>query len=165
MVYIDRKTGAEHRVKARIVVLAASALESVRILLNSGVANSSGKVGKYIMDTVGAGFGGQVPLLENLPLHNEDGADVGHMYTPWWLYKEQLAGKLGFARGYHIEFGGGRRMPGMGTASGLEWLNGGNYGTQVQGRRAPLLRLVRLLLRPRRDDPERRLLRRARSDA
>src|SRR5690606_7638 len=40
--YIDRKTGAEHRVKARIVVLAASALESVRILLNSGVANSSG---------------------------------------------------------------------------------------------------------------------------
>jgi hypothetical protein len=32
---------------------------------------------------------------------------------PWWLYKEQLAGKLGFARGYHIEFGGGREMPGM----------------------------------------------------
>src|SRR4029079_18294596 len=45
VVYIDRKTGAEHRVKARVVVLAASALESVRILLNSGVANSSGKVG------------------------------------------------------------------------------------------------------------------------
>ena len=57
--YIDRKTGAEHRVKARIVVLAASALESVRILLNSGVANGSGKVGKYIMDTVGANFGGR----------------------------------------------------------------------------------------------------------
>jgi choline dehydrogenase-like flavoprotein len=54
VVFIDRKTGAEHRIKARIVVLAASALESVRILLNSGVANSSGKVGKYIMDTVGA---------------------------------------------------------------------------------------------------------------
>src|SRR5687768_3324688 len=89
VVYIDRKTGAEHRVKARIVVLAASALESVRILLNSGVANSSGKVGKYIMDTVGAGIGGQIPLLENMPLHNEDGADFGHLYTPWWLYKEQ----------------------------------------------------------------------------
>ena len=40
--------------KARVVVLAASALETVRILLNSGVANCSGKVGKYIMDTVGA---------------------------------------------------------------------------------------------------------------
>jgi choline dehydrogenase-like flavoprotein len=132
VVYIDRKTGAEHRVKARIVVLAASALESVRILLNSGVANSNGKVGKYIMDTVGANFGGQVPALEGLPPHNEDGADGGHMYVPWWLYKEQLAGALGFARGYHIEFGGGRTMPGMGTGSGLEWLNGGNYGKKFK---------------------------------
>ncbi|HUQ10492.1 MAG TPA: GMC family oxidoreductase [Steroidobacteraceae bacterium] len=130
--YIDRKTGAEHRVKARVVVLAASALESVRILLNSDVANSSGKVGKYIMDTVGANFGGQVPLLENMPLHNEDGVDGLHLYTPWWLYKEQLAGKLGFARGYHFEFGGGRGMPGMGTASGLDWLNGGTYGKKFK---------------------------------
>ena len=78
----------------------------------TGVANGSGKVGKYIMDTVGANFSGQVPLLENLPLHNEDGVDGLHLYTPWWLYKEQLAGKLGFARGYHFEFGGGRLMPG-----------------------------------------------------
>jgi choline dehydrogenase-like flavoprotein len=132
VIYIDRKTGAEHQVKARIVVLAASALESVRILLNSGVANSSGKVGKYIMDTVGAGIGGQIPLLENMPLHNEDGADFGHMYSPWWLYKEQLAGKLGFARGYHFEFGGGRRMPDMGTTAGLEWLNGGTYGRKFK---------------------------------
>ena len=28
--------------------------------------------------------------------------------SPWWLYQEQHAGKLGFARGYHIEFGSGR---------------------------------------------------------
>jgi choline dehydrogenase-like flavoprotein len=132
VVYVDRRTGAEHRPKARIVVLAASALESVRILLNSGVANSSGKVGKYIMDTVGANFSGQVPLLENMPLHNEDGVDGLHLYTPWWLYKEQLAGKLGFARGYHFEFGGGRLMPGMGTAAGLEWLNGGTYGRKFK---------------------------------
>ena len=132
VVYVNRKTGAEHRLKARVVVLAASALESVRILLNSGVANSSGKVGKYIMDTVGANFSGQVPLLENMPLHNEDGVDGLHLYTPWWLYKEQLAGKLGFARGYHFEFGGGRLMPGMGTAAGLEWLNGGTYGRKFK---------------------------------
>jgi choline dehydrogenase-like flavoprotein len=130
--YIDRRTGVEHRVKARVVVLAASALESVRILLNSGVANGSGKVGKYIMDTVGANFSGQVPLLENMPLHNEDGVDGMHLYTPWWLYREQLAGKLGFARGYHFEFGGGRSMPGMGTAAGLEWLNGGTYGRKFK---------------------------------
>jgi choline dehydrogenase-like flavoprotein len=132
VLFIDRKTGKEHLAKARVVVLAASALESVRIMLNSGVANGSGKVGKYIMDTVGSNYSGQAPLLENLPLHNEDGADGGHMYIPWWLYKEQLAGKLGFARGYHIEFGGGRTQPGAGTANGLEWLTGGSYGRKFK---------------------------------
>ena len=119
VVYIDKATGSEHRVGARVVVLAASACETVRLMLNSksgrcpnGLGNSSGLVGKYIMDTVGAGWGGQIPLLEDLPLHNEDGAGGLHVYSPWWLYKEQLAGKLGFARGYHVEFGTGRGMPG-----------------------------------------------------
>lgn len=133
--FIDKTSGKEYAASARVVVLAASACETARILLNSksasfpdGLANSSGKVGRYLMDTVGTDLTGQVPLLENLPLHNEDGADGGHMYSPWWLYKEQLAGKLGFARGYHIEFGGGRRMPGLNTGAGLEWLTGGSYG-------------------------------------
>jgi len=117
--YIDKATGQEHVASARVVVLAASACETVRLLLNSkssqfpnGLANSSGLVGKYIMDTVGAGWGGQIPLLESLPPHNEDGAGGLHVYSPWWLYKEQHAGKLGFARGYHVEFGSGKGMPG-----------------------------------------------------
>ncbi len=137
--FIDKASGEEHRAAARVVVLAASACESVRILLNSrspafpdGLANASGKVGRYLMDTVGASLSGQVPLLEDLPPHNEDGADGGHMYAPWWLYKRQLAGELGFARGYHIEFAGGRRMPGMGTLAGLEWLTGGSYGRKFK---------------------------------
>lgn len=137
--FIDKHSGSQRRVRSRVVVLAASACESARILLNSksarfkdGLANSSGKVGKYLMDTVGAWLGGQIPLLENLPPHNEDGADGGHMYTPWWLYKEQQAGKLRFARGYHIEFGGGRTMPSLGTGAGLEWLTGGSYGAKFK---------------------------------
>jgi choline dehydrogenase-like flavoprotein len=120
-------------------VLAASACETVRIMLNSksnrfphGLANSSGKVGKYLMDTVGSPVRGQIPMLENLPPHNEDGVAGGHLYTPWWLYKEQLAGKLDFARGYHIEFGGGRHMPELSTAMGLEWLTGGSYGAKFK---------------------------------
>ena len=137
--YIDRRTGQERAVKGRVVVLAASSAESVRILLNSkssrfpqGLANSSGLVGKYIMDTVGASLGGQIPVMENLPPHNEDGAGGNHAYVPWWLYKEQLAGKLGFARGYHIEFGGGRQMPGFGTGAGLEAFTRGSYGRQFK---------------------------------
>ena len=61
----------------------------------NGIGNSGGLVGKYIMDTVGANWGGQIPLLENLPPHNEDGAGGLHVYAPWWLYKD--ASKLGFA--------------------------------------------------------------------
>jgi choline dehydrogenase-like flavoprotein len=119
VVYVDKATGTEHRASARAVVLGASACETVRLLLNSksrlfpdGIGNSSGHVGKYIMDTVGANWNGQVPLLENLPSYNEDGAGGLHVYAPWWLYKQQLAGKLGFARGYHVEFGSGKGMPG-----------------------------------------------------
>ncbi|HKE44173.1 MAG TPA: GMC family oxidoreductase [Steroidobacteraceae bacterium] len=137
--YVDKRTGKPGHATARAVVLAASSCETVRILLNSksasfpqGLANSSGKVGRYLMDTVGSSVEGQVPLLENLPPHNEDGASGGHMYAPWWLYKEQLAGKLGFARGYHIEFGGGRLMPSLDTGAGLEWLTGGSYGRKFK---------------------------------
>jgi choline dehydrogenase-like flavoprotein len=137
--FIDRTTGKQQHASARVVVLAASACETVRILLNSksahfpqGLANSSGKVGKYLMDTVGSTVSGQVPLLESLPPLNEDGADGHQLYVPWWLYKEQLKGELGFARGYHIEYGGGRRMPDHGTAAGLEWLTGGNYGASFK---------------------------------
>jgi choline dehydrogenase-like flavoprotein len=137
--YIDKLTGRSAQAAARAVVLAASSCETVRILLNSrsarfadGLANSSGKVGRYLMDTVGSTVEGQIPLLESLPPHNEDGASGGHMYAPWWLYQEQLPGKLGFPRGYHIEFGGGRSMPSLDTASGLEWLTGGSYGRRFK---------------------------------
>ena len=136
---IDKVTGEERRLQARVVVLAASSAESVRILLNSrsvrfpnGVANSSGLVGKYIMDTVGARLGGQVPLLENLPVHNEDGAGGNHVYVPWWLYQEQKAGRLDFARGYHIEFQTGRGMPGLGAATAVAGLTRGAYGQRFK---------------------------------
>ena len=139
VVYIDKTTGKECRAKARVVVLAASGMETVRLLLNSksahypqGLANTSGLVGKYVMDTVGASLSAQIPALEGLPPHNEDGAGGAHVYTPWWLYQEQLAGKLGFARGYHIEFGSGRHMPGMGTTDAMEPMTKGSYGRRFK---------------------------------
>jgi len=137
--YIDKTTRLDEHASARIVVLAASACESARILLNSksslhpdGLGNGSGLVGKYIMDTVGAGVGGQIPALENMPPHNADGASAMHLYMPWWLYQEQAGGQLDFARGYHIEFGGGRRMPGFGFMGGLAELTGGSYGQRLK---------------------------------
>src|SRR5690606_1361932 len=79
--YIDKKSGKQRSASGRVVVLAASAGETARILLNSksaafpdGAANSSGQVGRNLMDTVGAAMGAQFPLLENRPHYNEDGA-------------------------------------------------------------------------------------------
>lgn len=160
--FLDKATGEERTVKARVVMLAASSAESVRILLNSksprfpnGLANSSGLVGKYIMDTVRAGLGGQIPMLENLPLHNEDGAGGAHVYVPWWLYQEQHAGKLDFARGYHIEFSTGRQIPNLGTGAGLEPLTGGSYGRQFKEDARRYYGSQLYFAGPRRDDSKR----------
>lgn len=137
--YIDKVTGTDEHVQARAVVLAASACETARIMLNStsdrfpdGVANGSGLVGRYLMDTVGAGLSGQIPALENMPPHNQDGADAMHLYMPWWGYQQQAKGQLDFARGYHIEFGGGRRMPSGWTFAGLGKATGGAYGKRFK---------------------------------
>jgi choline dehydrogenase-like flavoprotein len=137
--YVDKRTRADRHVQGKVVVLAASACETARILLNSrstlfpsGLANESGLVGKYLMDTVGAGLSGQIPALENMPPHNTDGAAGIHLYMPWWLYQEQQGGKLGFARGYHVEFGGERGMPGPGIFGGLEHFTDGAYGKRYK---------------------------------
>jgi len=118
--YFD-KDGKSHFVKARVVVLAASACDTAKILLNSndgGLANSSGEVGKNLLDTTGTNVSGHIPALEGRPRYNEDGMDVAHLYIPFWLYKEQAAGKLDFPRGYHYEIGGRFGMPGAGLPLG-----------------------------------------------
>jgi choline dehydrogenase-like flavoprotein len=115
--YIDKSRRSEQRVRAKAFIVAASACESARLLLNSksalfpnGLANSSGVVGRYLMDSVGSDAGGHFPQLEKVPPHNHDGVGGMHLYMPWWKFDR----KNDFLRGYHIEFGGGRFMPGPG---------------------------------------------------
>jgi choline dehydrogenase-like flavoprotein len=67
--FVDRRSGSRHEVEGRAVVLCASALESTRLLLNSatadhpsGLANSSGVLGRYLMDhTYGIYYEGLAP--------------------------------------------------------------------------------------------------------
>jgi len=134
--YVDKAAGADRHVRARVVVLAASALESARLLLNSrstrfpqGLANSSGVVGRYITDTTGSGVTGFIPKMMDHVVHNEDGVGGAHLYMPWWLDNR----KLDFPRGYHIEIGGGLHMPGAGFLGGIHrYPVGGGYGTTLK---------------------------------
>jgi choline dehydrogenase-like flavoprotein len=134
--YIDKATLTEKRVSARAVVLAASACESARLLLNSkssqfpdGLANSSGVVGRYLTDSVGSDGWGIIPQLEKMPPHNHDGVGGMHMYIPWWKFDR----KNDFPRGYHIEFGGGREMPSVGEFDDLLHEEEG-YGASLKKR-------------------------------
>ena len=77
--FIDKSNGREEHVAGRIVILAASALESTRILFNSKIGNASGHLGRWLTDSTGGGLKGPVPALENMPIHNEDGTSVFHL--------------------------------------------------------------------------------------
>src|SRR6201991_62925 len=125
--YISKDDLQEYQVSGRTVILAASACESARLLLNSkserhpnGLANGSDNVGKYLHDSTGADMGGILPHLLDRKRYNEDGVGGMHIYAPWWLDNK----KLDFPRGYHIEYGGGFGMPLYGFSWGIEQLNG-----------------------------------------
>jgi choline dehydrogenase-like flavoprotein len=135
--YIDKATGEDRHVRASVVVLAASACESARLLLNSrsssfpqGLANSSGVVGKYLTDTTGTDVAGFIPAMVDHVPHNEDGVGGGHVYMPWWLDNK----KLDFPRGYHIEVWGGLSQPSYGFMGGIHRYPGaGGYGAKLKG--------------------------------
>lgn len=116
--YINKNDLKDYEIKAKVVILAASACSSARILLNSkssqhpdGLANSSGVVGKYLHDSTGSSRMGFIPQMVDRERYNEDGVGGMHLYTPWWLNDNK---DLGFTRGYHIEYWGGMSMPSYG---------------------------------------------------
>ncbi len=125
--YVSTLDMQEYQVTGKTVILAASACESARLMLNSksqrypnGIANSSGVVGKYLHDSTGAAVGGVLPELFGRKRYNEDGVGGMHVYTPWWLDNK----KLDFPRGYHIEYWGGMQQPAYGFGFGTEGMNG-----------------------------------------
>ncbi len=94
VVYIDRNSKEEHTVKADIVVLCASTIESIRLLLNSatdghpnGLGNSSGLLGKYFMDQTPSLLFGDDPNKPGFERIDPAPADpyyppVGGVYIP-----------------------------------------------------------------------------------
>ena len=133
--YVDKATRTEKQIRCRAVVVAASACESARILLNSksslfpnGLANGSGQVGRNLTDSVGFSLSGHIPALDGLPRHNCDGIGGMHVYVPWWELDKK---NKEFPRGYHIEIGGGFNMPEIANYHGIAQTHEG-YGAPLK---------------------------------
>ena len=116
---IDAATRAERVYTARVVFLCASALESARILLNSGVANSSGQVGRNVMDHIK--WGGATGEFDGWTDRRTIGARPNGIYVP--RFRNVTSRHPDFVRGYGFQGGAGRagwqgalRAPGIGPA-------------------------------------------------
>jgi choline dehydrogenase-like flavoprotein len=119
--FIDTVTGRSYEAKAKVVVLAASTLESARLMLLSksriypnGIGNSSGHVGHNFCEHVmGPGATGLVKDLVGKPRTLDDGRPGG-FYIP--RFRNLAERHPRFIRGYGFEGGGGATMfPGDAT--------------------------------------------------
>lgn len=128
--YIDSENKQEYEVHGKAVVLAASMVESIRILFNSrnrefpnGLANSSGTLGRYLTEHVAFNsIEGFFPQLAGRPTTNDDGPGESSLYIPRYNYGHK--DKKKYLRGWRFDFytgcgmgpGPGASMPGFGSA-------------------------------------------------
>jgi len=127
---VDRLTRQELEFTARVVIVAASTLESTRLLLNStsdqhpkGLGNSSGVLGHYLVDHFGGtGASGYLPMLAGRDTVNDDGKSSG-IFVPRFRNLDAKTKHPRFLRGYGFEGGSSigafpgnaRRTPGFGA--------------------------------------------------
>ena len=84
--YFDRVTGNAREVRARVVVVGASCMDSTRILLNStssahpnGLGNGSDVLGRNYAEQIMVRVRGFLPQLFGRGYTNDDGIDGGHL--------------------------------------------------------------------------------------
>lgn len=109
--YFDRYTGEERRVYGRRIILAASCIDSTRILLNSkssaypnGIGNSSDAIGRYLSEQIRFHMYGFVPELIGREARNDDGIGGEHIYLPRFNHRDGK--KRDYLRGYGMQFWG-----------------------------------------------------------
>ncbi len=102
--FIDKETRELKRVRAKVLVLCASTLESTRLLLNSNIANSSGVLGKHLMDHIyQGGASGIMPMFEAKPWAGAPRRPNGIYIPRFRNIKEKMTN--GFIRGYGYQGG------------------------------------------------------------
>jgi choline dehydrogenase-like flavoprotein len=117
--YIDRVTRDHREAYGRVVVLAAGALESTRILLNSksplfpqGVGNGEGVLGHYLMDhfTI-EGAGGFIPSLHSSQRESV-GRPCGFLIPKYVNTSDGRDRNSNFLRGYRFDGDGSQEVYG-----------------------------------------------------
>jgi len=112
--FVDTGTGEFHDVYATVIFLCASTLNTTRILLNSkssrfpeGLGNSSGVVGRYLMDHhFMVGGAGEVPGL--MDRYYEGNRPNGFYIPRFRNLRGPASDRLKFVRGYGYQGGAGR---------------------------------------------------------
>lgn len=112
--YIDRSTKQEVEVYGKAVVLAASCVETARIMLNSksrpwptGIANSSGQLGRNLCDHLyGTSAYGYLPQLLGQPSFPDNVSSSTIVWMPRWQNLKSPRQEK-FIRGYSVYPGGG----------------------------------------------------------
>ena len=103
--FIDRRSRRDYHAKARVVVVGASCLESTRILLNSGLANSSGVLGHYLFDQFYVKDVISCIVPEVTGGRGSRGSKGGGGYIPRFRNLDRR--EKNFIRGYAYDFGSG----------------------------------------------------------
>lgn len=118
--YFDRASGEERRVYAKRVIVAASCVDSTRLLLNSksprypnGLGNSSDAIGRYLTEQVRFHMYGFAPELIGTKAQNDDGIGGEHIYLPRYNYEGK---KRDYLRGFGSQFWNTGAQPGLAWA-------------------------------------------------
>jgi choline dehydrogenase-like flavoprotein len=127
--YFDRHSKEERRVYAKRVIVAASCIDSTRLLLNSrssaypnGIGNSSDVIGRYLTEQLRFHIQGFVPELMGTPTLNDDGIGGEHIYLPRFNHRDGR--KRDYLRGWGAQFwstgaqasaGWAKTIPGFGA--------------------------------------------------
>jgi choline dehydrogenase-like flavoprotein len=107
--YFDRRSGAEREALGKVVVMAASCMDSTRILLNSrserhpnGLGNGSDVIGRYLCEQIRFHVRGFLPELYDGPFQNSLGIGGEHVYLPRFNHRPEH--KRGYLRGFGSQF-------------------------------------------------------------
>ncbi len=133
-------SGDVRELQAKAVVLSCSAVETARLLLISGIANSSGQVGRNLTSHFGVTVKGFFPQLAGRDTSNDDGTSYYHSLLTGLYWDEPSSD---FEGTYQVQCGAGvtsnrraiRTAPGYGAALKRrlrEW-NAGHAGMNMQG--------------------------------